>query len=444
MQYGLIGFPLKHSFSKEVHSLFSNYEYIIHELEEKSFDVFMKEKNFKGINVTIPYKQKVIPYLTEIDSFAKDINAVNTIISDNGVLKGYNTDFYGIVSSFAFFNCFNKNYHYLILGTGATSNTLEYSLRFLGATNIKKCYRENSKIKGDILYKDIENEYADKDVFIINATPNGMYPHMDDPLLINLKKFKNLKGVFDVVYNPLRTNLLIEAEKLSVKAVSGLYMLVAQAIFAGKYFANDNIENDPFHFEPALAALKNGDIAKADELCNNALTTGIENYYKTCLKSKLNIVLTGMPTCGKSSLGKKFCEKYSYEFIDTDELIENKINDKISNYIKSNGEEKFRDIESEVIKDISTKSHAVISTGGGAILRSENVTNLKHNGKIFFINRSLELLKPTSDRPLTSNFDDLKKKYDERLPIYKRTCDAEVNGDISYDDRITYIINNLS
>ena len=295
MEFGLIGYPLKHSFSKEVHSLFSNYKYDICELEENSFDAFMNEKNFKGINVTIPYKQKVIPYLDKIDSFAKDINAVNTIVNDKGSLIGYNTDFYGIVSSFAFFNCFNKNYHYIILGTGATSNTLEYSLRFLGATNVKKCYRENSKIKGDILYKDLENEYADKDVFIINATPNGMYPHMDDTLLIDLKKFKNLKCVFDVVYNPLRTNLLIEAEKLGVKAFSGLYMLVAQAIFAGKYFTSDN-----------------------------ALTSGIEKYYNICYKNKLNIVLTGMPTCGKSTLGKMISEKYGYEFIDTDELIENK------------------------------------------------------------------------------------------------------------------------
>ncbi len=413
MDFGLIGYPLKHSFSKEVHSLFSNYKYDICELEENAFDAFMREKNFKGINVTIPYKQKVIPYLDKIDSFAKDINAVNTIVNNNGSLVGYNTDFYGIVSSFAFFNSFDKNYHYIILGTGATSNTLEYSLRFLGATNIKKCYRENSKIKGDILYKDLEREYADKDVFIINATPNGMYPHMDDPLLIDLKKFKNLKGVFDVVYNPLRTNLLIGAEKLGVKAFSGLYMLVAQAIFAGKYFTGDN-----------------------------ALTSEIEKYYKTCYENKLNIVLTGMPTCGKSTLGKMISEKYGYEFIDTDELIENKINGKISDFIKSNGEEKFRDIESEVIKEISTKNHSVISTGGGAILRNENVTNLKHNGKIFFINRSLELLKPTSDRPLTSNFEDLKKKYDERLPIYKSTCDVEIDGDVDYSERIDKILKN--
>ncbi|MBQ2204446.1 MAG: shikimate kinase [Lachnospiraceae bacterium] len=149
-----------------------------------------------------------------------------------------------------------------------------------------------------------------------------------------------------------------------------------------------------------------------------------------------------MPTCGKSTLGKMISEKYGYEFIDTDELIENKINGKISDFIKLNGEEKFRDIESEVIKEVSSKNHVVISTGGGAILRNENVANLKHNGKLFFINRSLELLKPTSDRPLTSNVDDLKKKYDERLPIYKNTCDVEIDGDVEYDVRIDKILKN--
>ena len=153
MEYGLIGFPLKHSFSKEVHSLFSNYKYDICELEEQSFDAFMREKNFKGINVTIPYKQKVIPYLDEIDSFAKDVNAVNTIVNNNGSLIGYNTDFYGIVSTFAYFNCFNKNYHYMILGTGATSNTLEYSLRFLGATNVKNAIAKTPRLKATFYIK---------------------------------------------------------------------------------------------------------------------------------------------------------------------------------------------------------------------------------------------------------------------------------------------------
>lgn len=418
MEFGLIGFPLKHSFSKEVHSIFSNYQYDICELEEKDFDDFMKNKNFKGINVTIPYKQKVIPYLDEIDGFAKDIDAVNTIVNDNGKLKGYNTDFYGIVSTFTHFRCFDKNYNYIILGTGATSNTIAYTLKYLGATSIKKCYRENSRIKGDILYSDLAKVYANESIFIINTTPNGMYPHVDDSLLINLQDFKNIKGILDVVYNPLRTRLILEAEKQSIPAYSGLYMLVSQAIFAGEYFTT----------------------SKVDDFNDKVLETKIEKYYNTIQNSKLNIVLTGMPTCGKSTLGKMISAKYGYEFVDTDELIENKINDKISNYIKTNGEEKFREIESEIIKEISVKTHAVISTGGGSILKDENVINLKLNGKIFFINRSLEFLTPSDDRPLTSNIDDLKKKYNERLPLYKSTCDAEINGDVDFEERIDKIL----
>ena len=424
MEFGLIGYPLKHSFSKYVHSLFSSYTYDICELEEKNFNAFMKNKNFKGINVTIPYKQKVIPYISEVDTFAKDINAVNTIINNNGILKGYNTDFYGLIATFNHFKCFNKEHTYIIFGTGATSNTIKYSLRYLGATKIKKCYRKDSKIKGDILYEDLLKEYENESIFIINATPNGMYPHSNDNLLIDINKFKNIKGVIDLIYNPLKSNLLIEAKKLNIPTFSGLYMLVAQALFAYKYFTNNNFSTE-------------------DILNNTSIMNEIQKYYEKCLKSKLNIVITGMPTCGKSTIGKLISEKYQYEFIDTDKLIEDRINTSIADFIKNNGEEKFREIESLIIKEISTKNHSVISTGGGAILKNENVTNLKHNGKIFFINRSLNLLKPSVDRPLTSNKDDLKKKFDERLPIYKKTCDVEINGDMDFNERILEIFSNL-
>ena len=443
MDFGLIGYPLKHSFSKEVHSLFSNYQYEINELEESSFDDFMTRKNFKGINVTIPYKQKVIPYLDEIDDYAKEINAVNTIINTNGKLKGYNTDFFGVVSSFTFFNSFNKDYCYIILGTGATSNTIAYTLKFLGAHYVKKCYRENSKVKGDLLYSELEKDFTNVPLYIINTTPNGMYPHHSDETLIDLTKFKNLKGVMDVVYNPLKTKILQDAEKLGVQVSSGLYMLVAQAIFAGKYFLNDKSKLDPFHFYPSIDYLRNGDLVRANKICGNILTEDIFSYYDICRKNKLNIVLTGMPTCGKSTLGKEISKKYNYDFIDTDELIENRINMKVSDYIKSNGEAKFRDIESDIIKEIATRNHVVISTGGGVVLRDENITNLKYNGKIFFINRSLELLKPSDDRPLTSNQSSLTKKYNERLPIYKKTCDIEINGDNDYTSRINDIFANL-
>ena len=434
MEYGLIGYPLKHSFSKEIHSLISNYQYDINELKENELSFFMKEKNFKGINVTIPYKQKVIPYLDEIDIDAKNINAVNTIININGKLIGYNTDILGVLATFSYFNINIENKNVLILGTGATSNTVHYASKKCKAKNIYKAYRDNSKINGDILYNDLSKIFDNINI-IINTTSNGMYPHADDPLLVDLNKFKNLEAVMDVVYNPLRTRLLIESERLNIKAVSGLYMLVAQAYFASELFINTNLDMDK------QSLIEKFQIINNDK--TNLYINKCESIYNKCLSSKINIVLSGMPTCGKTTLGKIISEKYGYEFIDTDELIEKKINMKIVEYINKFKEENFRKVESEIIKEVSSNNHLVISTGGGAILRDENVINLKSNGKIFFINRSLELLKPSSDRPLTNDLESLTKKYNERLPIYKATCDYEINGDTEFDVRIKDILANV-
>ena len=423
MEFGLIGYPLKHSFSKEIHALISNYSYEICELDESSFNSFMQNKDFKGINVTIPYKQKVIPYLDFIEYDAKSINAVNTIIKKDGKLYGYNTDILGVLDTFSYFNINTKDKNVLILGTGATSNTVHYAVKKSGAKNIYKAYRENSKVKGDILYHDLNKIQSEINV-IINTTSNGMFPHADDALLINLREFKYLEAVMDVVYNPLRTRLLLEAESIGAKAVSGLYMLVSQAYFASKLFTGANADSlGATHCEPSTVGVKH-----------------CEPVYKKCLASKQNIVLTGMPTCGKSTVGKMIAERFDYDFIDTDKIIEQKINSKIADFINLHGEDKFREVESEVIKEVSCKNHQVISTGGGAILRDENVQNLKSNGKVFFINRSLNKLKPSSDRPLTSDIESLTKKYNERIPIYKRTCDIEINGDLEFDEKIADII----
>ena len=416
MNYGLIGNPLKHSFSKEIHGKLANYQYELKELDENSFDAFMKEKNFKGINVTIPYKQKVIPYLDYIDEDAKNIDAVNTIVNDNGTLKGYNTDVLGVLMTFERFNINIKDKNVLILGTGATSNTIHYAVKKCSAKNIYKAYRSSSKTKGDVLYEDLDKLYDEINI-IINATSNGMYPHVDDDLLTDLSKYKNLEAVMDVVYNPLRTNFLIEAERLNVNAVSGLYMLVAQAFYASKLFTN--LDASPLVLD------------------NNACETA----YKSCLQEKQNIVLIGMPTCGKSSVGKKLAQKLEFDFIDTDIELEKEIGMSTSDYITKFGEDKFRDKETDIIKKVSLLNKAVISTGGGSILREENVTNLKHNGKIYFMNRSIALLHPTSDRPLTNNYQSLKKKYDERLPLYKSACDKDIDGDLEIKERVDLIIN---
>ncbi|MBP3201236.1 MAG: shikimate dehydrogenase [Lachnospiraceae bacterium] len=425
MEYGLIGNPLKHSFSKGIHSFISNYTYELCELSENELDLFMKNKDFKGINVTIPYKQKVIPYLDYIDEDAKNINAVNTIVNIDNKLYGYNTDILGVLGTFAHNNINVNNKNVLILGTGATSNTVSYAVKKCKAKNVYKTYRKGSKILGDILYEDIDNISNDINI-IINTTSVGMYPHTDDKLLINTNLFKNLENVIDVVYNPIRTRLLLDAEKNNIKTSSGLYMLIAQAYFASILFKNKTYNNN--------VSLNFND-KNVIEQCNIV--------YNKCRNNKLNIVLTGMPTCGKTTIAKIISEKYNYEFIDTDELIEQKINTKIVDFINNYGEEKFRDIESEIIDKISTKNHSVIATGGGAILKNDNVLNLKLNGKIFFINRSLKNLKPTTDRPLTSDYNSLQNKFNERLPIYKQTCDYEIDGDIDIDERITQIFNNL-
>ena len=437
MNYGLIGNPLKHSFSKEIHAKLADYEYTLRELDEKSFDFFMREKNFKGINVTIPYKQKVIPYLDFIDEDAKSINAVNTIVNVDGKLHGYNTDILGVLATFEKFNINIQDKNVLILGTGATSNTLYYAVKKSSAKNIYKAYRASSKIKGDVLYEDIaganytsSHHFCDDIDIIINATPTGMFPHLDDPNLIDLSKFKNLEVVMDVVYNPLRTKLLIEAERLKIKAVSGLYMLVSQAYFASKLFTSTSELREPH---------RTNDLCEPhhiDKLC--------DSVYLSCLREKQNIVLTGMPTCGKSTVGRKLASKLEYNFIDTDKLIEEKTGMPTQDYITKNGIEKFRDIESEVIKEIAAYSKTVISTGGGSILKDENVINLKHNGKIYFMNRSIALLHPKGDRPLTSNYQSLKKIYDERLPMYKKACDKEIDGNLEVKERVNLIINDFS
>ena len=419
MDFGLIGYPLKHSFSKYIHSFLADYKYELYELDESSFDTFMKKRDFKGINVTIPYKQKVIPYLDSISDSAKAINAVNTIVNNNGKLIGYNTDVLGIIATFSNFQI-NPRGNVLILGTGGTSNTAYHAFANKRSNDMQskiyKAYRETSKIKGDILYDDIPKIYDDIEI-IVNTTSNGMYPHADDPLLIDLSKFKNLKAVIDVVYNPLRTKLLIEAKKLGVKTASGLYMLIAQAYYASCIFKGE--KNKLFYN------------TESDIIC--------QKIYKSCIKEKQNIVLTGMPTCGKTTIGKKVASRLGLEFIDIDTLIEKEINQSIKTYIEKYGEESFRDVEAKVIKDISLKNKVVIATGGGAILRDENVTNLKLNGKIYFMNRSIALLHPDKDRPLTNNYAELKKKYDERLPIYKKTCDVEIDGDLDEKERVSLI-----
>jgi len=380
MDYGLIGEKLPHSFSKEIHEQLGYYQYSIKELKVEELESFILQKNFKAINVTIPYKQAVMPYLDEIDPDALAIGAVNTIVNRDGVLYGYNTDFGGMKALIEHAGVVMKYKKVLILGTGGTSLTARAVCERMGAKDL-------------------------------NATPCGMFPKIfDSP--IDITKYPNLSGVIDVIYNPLQTRLILSARELGIDAEGGLYMLVAQAILAAERFLGKEL-----------------DVVK--------LTNQI---YDKIYFEKRNIVLSGMPASGKSTVGKIVAENLGRELIDTDRLIVERYGD-IPTIFKEKGERYFRDLESEVIKEVSALSGKVISLGGGAILRAENVAALRQNGAIFFIDRSPEFLIPTDDRPLADKKEKIMRLYNRRIDTYMNTADFIIDGDCDPEDVADSIIN---
>ncbi|MBQ3417408.1 MAG: shikimate dehydrogenase [Ruminococcus sp.] len=408
MDYGLIGEKLPHSFSKEIHESLGEYEYSLKELKKEELQNFILQKNYKAINVTIPYKEAVIPFLDEIDPNAEAIGAVNTIINRNGRLYGFNTDFLGMKALIERVGVVLKYKKALILGTGGTSKTAYAVCERLGAKEIKKVSRTGKD--GSLTYDEAYENYADADV-IINTTPCGMYPYIFD-CPIDLSRFTNLSGVIDAVYNPLRTSLVLEAKKREISAESGLYMLVAQAVYAAELFLDRELD--------------------AVKLTNE--------IYDKIYFSKRNIVLTGMPTSGKSTVGKIIAKELDRPFLDTDALIVEQYGD-IPTIFKEHGEPYFRGLETEVIRSIADTTGAVISTGGGAILREENIGALRRNGDIFFIDRSLEHLSASPDRPLADKIDKLKKLYEKRINIYMDTADFIIDGDCDPEDVADSIIN---
>ncbi len=395
MEYGLIGMPLKHSFSGILHPKLFDYKYELCEIEKESLDAFFKAKDFKGINVTIPYKKEVMRYLDFIDDKAREIGAVNTVVNKDGKLYGYNTDFLGLKALLLKNGIEIKGKKVLILGSGGTSDTALAVASDLGALGILRVSR--SSRDGFITYSEAQSDYSDAEI-IINATPCGMYPNTDQ-MPIDISSFKNLEAVCDVIYNPLCSKLVVEAKKRGIKAVGGLYMLVAQAAAAGEKFLNTSVAPE-----------------KIDEV------------YKELLKQKQNIVLIGMPSSGKTTVGTSLASLTGKTFIDSDECIKNIIGMPIADYFKEYGEEKFRNVENRVIKELSLMQNAVLSTGGGVILRQENIDFLKQNGTVFFLDRPLDLLITTSDRPLSSNKADLKKRYNERYELYKASADICIDG----------------
>lgn len=405
-RYGCIGKKLTHSFSKEIHAKLADYPYELIELSEDELPIFMEQKAFAAINVTIPYKQTVIPYLDEISEVAQRIGAVNTIVHRDGKLYGYNTDYYGMKALTMRAGLDLQGKKVLVLGTGGTSKTACVVAADLGAAQVLTVSRRPSE--DHVSYEQAMTDHADAQV-IINTTPCGMYPDVEGTP-IDLTPFTQLEGVIDAVYNPLCTNLVLAAKDRGLKAQGGLYMLVMQAVVAVEKFLDTTIDR-----------------AVADSV------------FAAVLATKENIVLTGMPGSGKSTVGR-LLNVDGYTFVDTDAEVEARCGCTIKELIVAKGEAYFRDLEAAVIRDLSAVGGQIIATGGGAVLRAENVRNLKHNGRLFFLDAPLERLRATADRPLSDTADKLAILYNERMPIYRATADLVVPAMATPEQEAAYIL----
>ncbi len=395
MKYGLLGEKLGHSYSKVIHERLG-YEYELKEVEKNALPAFMTERDFTAINVTIPYKESVIPYLYHIDDEAKKIGAVNTLLNRDGRLYGYNTDFYGLSLLIKKIGVDLKGKKVVILGTGGTSKTAAAVSESLGAKSVIRVSRSGKE--GALTYEALYEHHTDAD-FLINTTPAGMFPNIFG-IPADISKIPGLCGVADAIYNPLRTPLILAAKEKNIPAEGGLYMLVGQAVRASEIFLDKSY--------PDGTALR---------------------IYEDLRREKENVVLIGMPASGKSTVGKLLSERLGREFIDTDELIVKRAGMEITEIFKSFGEKHFRDLESEVIREVSAKNSVVIATGGGAVLSPENVSALRLGGRLFFIDRPLEKLIPTDSRPLSSDRAAIEKRYAERYDIYCTSADVRVDAD---------------
>ena len=403
MKYGLLGEKLKHSFSPQIHNAFGIEDYILKEVPREEIDAFMKAKDFTAMNVTIPYKEAVIPYCVQ-DEVSKAIGSVNTVVKREGTLYAYNTDCLGFLYMATEAGITFTGKRVVVLGSGGTPKTAVYVARQEGASEIVVVSRSGANISevfGNVKTADYTQTEAYQDgEIVVNTTPLGMYPNVQAQA-VDLDVFKQVEAVVDVVYNPLLTALTLQAKKKGIKYTNGLPMLVAQAYFAQRYFYNE---------EPKV---KSG-----DEVLIKQVISDIEARVR-------NIVLIGMPGSGKSTVGKALAERLGRTFVDTDEEFAKAEGMLAGEYIEKYGEVAFRDAESRVVKEFAKEKSLVIATGGGSILREENRDAMMQNSLIIYLDRELCKL-ATDGRPLSGDMERMQKLYEMRHPIYVNLADKVI------------------
>ena len=389
MQCGLLGEKLGHSYSPQIHSFLADYAYDLFEVPPDKLEQFLNSDVVAAINVTIPYKKAVIPYLSELTPRAKALGAVNTIVrKPDGTLLGHNTDYFGFSYMIDKSGLSVTGKKILVLGSGGASVTAVAVLRDLGADVI--VISRSGKDNYETVYNHLDT------AVIVNATPVGMYPH-NGVSPIDLARFPALEGVLDMIYNPARTQLLLDAEKLGLVAENGLWMLIAQAKESANWFTGTEISNDL-----------------------------IATIHSALSKQMQNIVLIGMPGSGKSTVGRVLAEKTGRAFIDADEAIIQYAGKSIPEIFQESGETGFRVIETEVLSQLGKQSGLVIATGGGCVTQEDNYPLLHQNGRIFWIKRDISQL-PKDSRPLSLK-GSLEQMYQIRKPMYTRFADCIVEN----------------
>lgn len=400
MRRGLIGEHLGHSYSQRIHETLGGYPYELIEVAPQDLDAWMKNKDFAALNVTIPYKKAVIPYLEELDERARRIGAVNTIVNDHGRLIGKNTDYYGCRFMLEQAGIEIQGRKVILLGNGGAAQAVQAVLEDLGAAAIVKVKRNPSP--ETLTYEEAYRDHSGAQV-IVNTSPVGMFPAQEG-IPVELDRFPQLESVADVIYNPHRTRLIVEAQKRGCRTATGLSMLTAQAAeaieaFIGKPVAPESI------------------LRMTAELA----------------REKMNLVLIGMPGCGKSTIARKLAEISGRPAVDIDQRIVERIGMPIRDFFAQQGEARFRQIEAEILAEVTLQTGQIIATGGGIVKDWENVRRLRQSGKVYFLDRSLDQLETDPSRPLSSSREALRQLYDQRINLYRAACDQQIENNGSAD-----------